>query len=94
MAHSLHKLYALEHKGIGERSGILWKDFIYTDLRCCLGARLRDKGHFRGLSSEEGHALAQLVTALRYNRQGRGHLYQWCHLEFLTSIIFPAALRS
>jgi len=27
----------------------------------------------------EGHAVTQLVEALRYKPEGRGFDYQWCH---------------
>jgi hypothetical protein len=39
-----------------------------------------------------GHAEAQLVEALRYNSEGRGFDYRWCHWNFFIDIIPPSAL--
>jgi len=39
-----------------------------------------------------GHAVAQLVEALRYKPEGRGFDSQWCHWIFFIDIILPAAL--
>ena len=32
-----------------------------------------------------GHAVAQLVEALRYKSEGRGFVFRWCHWNFLLS---------
>jgi hypothetical protein len=34
-------------------------------------------------TSSWGHAVAQLVEALRYKPEGRGFDYPWCHCNFL-----------
>jgi len=39
-----------------------------------------------------GHAVAQLVEALRYKPEDRGFDFQWCHGEFFFDIIFPVTL--
>ena len=39
-----------------------------------------------------GHAVAQLVEALRYKSEGRGFDSRWCHWKFFIDIILPAAL--
>ena len=39
-----------------------------------------------------GHAVAQLVEALRYKPEGRGFDSRWCHWIFFIDIILPAAL--
>ena len=39
-----------------------------------------------------GHAVAQLVEALRYKREGRGFEFPMVSLEFFIDIILPAAL--
>ena len=39
-----------------------------------------------------GHAVAQLVEALRCKPEGRGFDSQWCHWNFFIDIILPAAL--
>ena len=38
-----------------------------------------------------GHAVEQLVEALRYKPEGRGFDSRWCHWKFF-DIILPAAL--
>ena len=38
-----------------------------------------------------GHAVAQLVEALRYKPEGRGFDSRWCRIFFI-GIILPAAL--
>ena len=43
-------------------------------------------------SIEAGHAVAQLVEALRYKPEGRGFDSRWCHWIFFIDIILPAAL--
>ena len=40
----------------------------------------------------QGHAVAQLVEALRYKLAGRGFDSRWCHCNFFIDIILPAAL--
>ena len=40
----------------------------------------------------QGHAVAQLVEALRYKAEGRGFDSRWCHWNFFIGIILPAAL--
>jgi len=42
--------------------------------------------------SKMGHAVAQLVEALRYKPEGRGFDSRWCHWNFFIDIILPAAL--
>ena len=42
--------------------------------------------------SETGHAVAQLVEALRYKPEGRVLDSRWCHWKFFIDIILPAAL--
>ena len=37
--------------------------------------------------SVRGHAVAQLVEALRYKPEGRGFDSRWCRLEFFIDII-------
>ena len=37
---------------------------------------------FRSTSRKMGHAVAQLVQALRYKRGGRGFDSRWCHWDF------------
>jgi len=32
--------------------------------------------------STRGHAVAQLIEALRYKSEGRGFGSRWCHLNF------------
>jgi len=39
-----------------------------------------------------GHAVAQLVEALRYKSEGRGFNSRWCYWNFFIDIILPAAL--
>ena len=39
-----------------------------------------------------GHAVAQLVEALRYKTEGRGFDSRLCHWIFFIDIILPAAL--
>jgi hypothetical protein len=39
-----------------------------------------------------GHAVAQLVEALRYKPECRGFDSRWCHWNFLIDLILPAAL--
>jgi len=39
-----------------------------------------------------GHAVAQLVEALRYKSEGRGFDSRWCHSIFFIDVILPAAL--
>jgi len=41
---------------------------------------------------EVGHAVPQLLEALRYKPEGRGFDSRWCHLEFFIDIILPVAL--
>jgi hypothetical protein len=36
----------------------------------------------------EGHAVAQLVEALRYKPEGRGFVSRWCHLNFFFMLSF------
>ena len=40
----------------------------------------------------KGHAVAQLVEALRYMPEGRGFDSRWCHSIFFIDIILLAAL--
>jgi len=42
--------------------------------------------------SDRGHAVAQLVEALRYKPEGREFDSRWCHGIFFIDIILPAAL--
>jgi len=44
------------------------------------------------LMSFVGHAVAQLVEALRYKSEGRGFDSRCCHWIFFIDIILPAAL--
>jgi len=44
------------------------------------------------LPSYRGHAVAQLVKALRYKPEGRGFDSRRCHWNFFIDIILPAAL--
>jgi hypothetical protein len=39
-----------------------------------------------------GHAVAQLVEALRYWPEGRGFDFRLCHWEFFIDLILPIAL--
>jgi len=39
-----------------------------------------------------GHAVAQLVEALRYKTEGRGFDSRWCYWIFSNDITLPAAL--
>jgi hypothetical protein len=39
-----------------------------------------------------GHAVAQLVEALRCKPEGRGFFFPMVSLEFFIALIFPAAL--
>jgi hypothetical protein len=39
-----------------------------------------------------GHAVAQLVEALRYKSEGRSFDFRWCNWIFFIDIILPAAL--
>jgi hypothetical protein len=39
-----------------------------------------------------GHAVAQLVEALRYKPEGRGFVSRWCHWIFFIDIILSTAL--
>ena len=39
-----------------------------------------------------GHAVAQLVEALRYKPEGRGFDSRWCLWNFIIDIILPVAL--
>ena len=41
---------------------------------------------------DRGHAVAQLVEALRYKLEGRGFDSRWCLWNFFIDIILPAAL--
>jgi len=41
---------------------------------------------------DAGHAVAQLVNALRYKPEGRGFDFRWGHWIFFIDIILPAAL--
>ena len=41
---------------------------------------------------KQGHAVAQLVEALRYNPEGPGFDSRWRHWIFFISTILPAAL--
>ena len=45
-----------------------------------------------GIAVFIGHAVAQLVEALRYKSEGRGFDSRWCHWNFSLNIIIPAAL--
>jgi len=36
-----------------------------------------------------GHAVAQLVEALRYKPEGRGFNSRWCHWNFSLTLSFP-----
>jgi len=42
--------------------------------------------------NREGHAVAQLVEALRYKPKGRGFDSRWCHWIFFIDITLSAAL--
>ena len=44
------------------------------------------------LKVKRGHALVQLVEALRYNPEGRGLDNRWGSLEFFMDVILGAAL--
>jgi len=46
------------------------------------------------LTNVWGHAVAQLVEALRYNTEGRGVRFPMVSLDFFIDIILPAALWS
>jgi len=46
-----------------------------------------------GTHRHVGHAVAQLVEAMRYKPEGRGFDSRWCHWIFFIDIILPAALR-
>jgi hypothetical protein len=39
-------------------------------------------GKFVGFSYKRGHAVAQLVEALRFKPEGRGFDFRWCHWNF------------
>ena len=39
-----------------------------------------------------GHAVAQLVEALRYKSENRGFDSRWCHWNFVIDIILPVAV--
>jgi hypothetical protein len=45
-----------------------------------------------GLTLTAGHAVAQLVEALRYKSVGRGFDFSMVSLEFFIDVILPAAL--
>jgi hypothetical protein len=45
-----------------------------------------------GHPARRGHAVAQLVEALRYKPEGRGFDSRWFHWNFFFDIILPAAL--
>ena len=65
---------------------VLRRNYIYACLR-------RYAQNFQiVLVSHWGHAVAQLVEALRYKSEGRGFDSRWCHWNFFTDIILPAAL--
>lgn len=57
-----------------EQNGELWKDIICVYFEVHLW---HFRGHFRGLTSEEGHMAAQVFEALRYKPQGRGFDSKW-----------------
>jgi hypothetical protein len=49
--------------------------------------------YFEVFHSVQGHAVTQLVEALRYRPEGRGFDSRWCvSLEFFIDVIVPAAL--
>ena len=39
-----------------------------------------------------GHAVEQLVEAMRYKPEGRGFDSRWCHWNFFIDIILPVAV--
>ena len=45
-----------------------------------------------GTETSMGHAVAQLVEALRYKPKGRGFDSRWYNWSFFIDIIIPAAL--
>ena len=45
-------------------------------------------------SSIRGHAVAQLVEALRYKPEGRGFDSRWCHWNFSLTSVSTMALGS
>ena len=60
------------------RRCVLWS--VYTnvpDESDCQSVRF-----YARTSYERGHAVAQLVEALRYKSEGRGFDSRWCHWNF------------
>jgi hypothetical protein len=49
-------------------------------------------GQIVGHPARRGHAVAQLVEALRYKPEGCGFDFRWFHWIFFLDIILPAAL--
>jgi len=43
---------------------------------------------FKTVHTASGHAVAQLVEALRYKLEGRGFDSRWCHWNFLLTQTF------
>jgi len=56
------------------------------------GCRLKCHDYYSVNMYVKGHAVAQLVEALRYKPEGRGFDSRWCHWNFFIDIILPAAL--
>ena len=52
------------------------------------------KVKYHTITGHEGHAVAQLVEALRYKPEGRGFDSRWCHWIFFIGIILSSALGS
>jgi len=70
---SICTIYMLQNTTVSrEQNGELWKDIICVYFEVHLW---HFRGHFRGLTSEEGHMAAQVFEALRYKPQGRGYDY-------------------
>ena len=44
------------------------------------------------MMKNRGHAVVQLVEALRYKPEGHGFDYRRCHWKFFIDIILPVAL--
>ena len=44
----------------------------------------------QSIHNNRGHAVAQLVEALRYKSEGRGFDSRWCHCNFPGSVFFIA----
>jgi len=43
---------------------------------------MKEYGHVLQIYFSVGHAVAQLVEALRYKSEGRGFDSRWCHWNF------------